>query len=255
MKTLIFGSTAAKHWFPDFRDPKDLDTLSPESLMEKDRQNYWYGDSSQWVIDNNVDDRFVDKDTLYAMKAAHFNWDVHWDKTAYDILFFQKKGLVLKHDLYKMFLKDFKAFYGARWASLKDKTSTTFFEDAVIRKYVHDSIHEAVAYYDAPLYFRILKNETSVECSREKFEELSHSDKLKLVREEIFVTALERYLVPNNMRYSKQRAYYQSLKKLTTTMSSGWFSLFIIENFSQLTMHEDDYVQKFLDNENKLILC
>lgn len=63
MKTLIFGSTASKHWFPDFRDPKDLDVLSPETLMEKERQNYWYGDSSQWVIDNNVDDRFVDKDT------------------------------------------------------------------------------------------------------------------------------------------------------------------------------------------------
>lgn len=32
--SLIFGSTAAKHWFPDFpREPHDLDLISKKGFM------------------------------------------------------------------------------------------------------------------------------------------------------------------------------------------------------------------------------
>lgn len=252
MKSLIFGSAAAKHWFPEWREPKDLDILTQEEFMSKDRQHYWYGASSQWILDHNKDPEYVDADLLYTIKAAHFNWDIFWDKTAYDIVQFQKLGLQVNKELYKLLVKDFTEFHGKRWASLKGKNATTFFEDAVHRVYVHDSIHDAVAYYDEPLYHRILKSPDSVACSEEKFNQLSLDDQLKLVREEIFVTALERWLVPTNFQVPKQLAYQRSLKKLVTTMSSGWFSLFIIENFSKLTRHEDDYVARFNANSHKL---
>lgn len=252
MKSLIFGSTAAKHWFLEWREPKDLDIITQEPMMSRERQHYWAGDSSQWILDHNQDGKYVDPDILYTIKAAHFNWDIWWDKTAFDIIQFQNKGLKVNHELYKLLVKDFIRIHGKKWASLKDKTATTFFEDAVQRKYVHDSIHDAVAYYNEPLYYRILKRSDSVECSEEKFNTLSEGDKLKLVREEVFVTALERYLIPEDFKVPKQVAYYRSLKKLITTMSSGWFSLYMIENFSKLTRHEDDYVAKFNQNKHKL---
>lgn len=249
---MIFGSTAAKFWFPDFREPKDLDVLQKESIMTPNVQSYWYGDSSEFILKNNKHPEYVEAEFLYTIKAAHAHWNIHWDKTMADIIFFQKKWLKIDAELFGLLIKDFTAFHGVRHASLKGKNAKTFFEDAVPRKYIHDSIHEAVAFYERPLYERILKSVGSVECSREKFEELSLQDRQKLVKEEVYVTALERYLVPNGFKYSSWRAYSQSLKKLITTMSSGWFSRFIIENYSQLFKPDSDYVERFKQNQHKL---
>lgn len=255
---MIFGSTAARFWFPDFREPKDLDILSPlEPNPTKEVQYYWYGASSQYILDNNKHPEYVDPEFLYTLKAAHANFNVFWEKTMGDIVFFQRKGLQIHDELYKLAAADFKALYGKRHAEamLKGKTSITFFQDAVPRKYIHDSIHEAVAYYDSPLYERILKGDGTVACSKEKFEALSFEDQLRLVKEEVFVTALERFLIPEEFRYSTQRAYWLSLKKLITTMSSGWFSRFIIGNYDALAVNKDNYVKTFNDNSHKLILC
>jgi len=160
----------------------------------------------------------------------------------------------LDETLYKLAFTDFKALYGKRWASLKGKDSKTFFEDAVKRKYVHDTIHEAVAYYERPLYERILTGK-GVECSQEKFEALSHEDQLKLAKEEIFVTSLERFLITSDFKFSSHRGYWLSLKKFVCSMSSGWMSRFLIDNFEKLAKNNDDYVAKFKQNKEKLILC
>jgi hypothetical protein len=104
------------------------------------------------------------------------------------------------------------------------------------------------------LYEKILLGGDSVLCSERKFFELPHEDRLKLVKEEVFVTALERYLIPMDFKMSSQLAYWRSLKKLITTMSSGWFSKFIIENYSLLALNKDKYVEVFNKNQHKLIL-
>lgn len=252
---MIFGSTAAKFWFPDFREPKDIDTLDKEGKMTQKAQSYWFGTSSQYIIDNHVGHCYVNPQFLYTIKAAHAKWNIHWDKTMSDIVFFQRKGLQIHDELYRLLMVDFTVLHGKKWASLEGQDSKTFFEDAVKRKYVHDTIHDAVAYYDRPLYERILKKDDgSVGCSKEKFFSLSHQEQLQLIKEEVFVTALERFLVPEDFCFSQQRAYWLSLKKLITTMSSGWFSKFIIENYSLLAINRDNYVAKFNDNKDKLQL-
>lgn len=182
---MIFGSTAAKFWFPDFREPNDLDTLQKESVVTPNAQSYWYGESSEFIIKNNKHPEYVDAEFLYTIKAGHAHWNIHWDKTMADIVFFQNKGLKIHTELFNLLIKDFAAFHGVRNASLKGKNSKTFFEDAVPRKYIHDSIHEAVAFYERPLYERILKSAGSVECYRDKFEELSLQDRQRLVKEEV----------------------------------------------------------------------
>lgn len=254
MKTLIFGSTAIKHWFPEFRDPKDLDIISQEPVMTQGIQHYWFP-TCQYFLDNNKDSTYLDPEFLYHCKAATLGWNVHWDKTVNDVLFFQQHGFKLNTDLYKLLVKDFTQIHGKKWASLKGKDSTSFFEDSVARKYNHDSIHEAVAYYNEPIYKSVLKGPESVLCDKDKFEKLLFEDKIKMVKEEVFVTALERFLIPNDFKYSANLAYWRSLKKLTTTMSSGWFKMFIIANFIDLYKNSDDYVQKFNNNQEKLKLC
>lgn len=258
---IIIGSTAAKKHFPDFREPKDLDVLErPEKQAalkashkgERRLECYYYGTSSDYLLDKG--EEYASPEQLYTLKAAHFKFDVHWEKTASDIIFFQRKGVKLDEELYRLAFADFKALYGKRWASLKGKDSKTFFMDAVKRKYVHDSVHETVKYYERPLYESILTGE-GVQCSKEKFEALSHEDQIKLAKEEIFATALERFLVPSEFKFSANRAYWLSLKKFVTTMSSGFMSKFLIDNFEKLAKNNDDYVGKFHKNKEKLILC
>ncbi len=252
MKKLIFGSTAAKFFFPDFRTPKDLDFISKEGFMSREEQHY-YWPCFDWILENNVDPFYVDAESLYAIKAAQSAFYFNWDKTVSDLFFFQKKGLSLNVPLYKSCLKDFTAHYGKKHATLEGKDSKAFFADHVVREYDHDSLHMAIAYYEEPLYFRIQKNENTVACCQKKFDNLSFEDKLKVVYEECMVTALERFLIPNNFEFSVQRAYALSLKKLFISMSSGWFRQFIIENYIHLWKCPDrDFITKF-HTSNKLI--
>ena len=154
----------------------------------------------------------------------------------------------MDENLYKSLVKDWIGVHGRKWASLKNKDSTTFFEDAVIRKYIHDSIHEAVAVYDKPLYENLIVD--GVNCSKEGFDKLSLADKVLLTKEEIWVTALERYHIPSDFKCGHAKAYGESLKKLATTMSSGWFKFFILDNFNLLTGCKDKtYIEKFKQAE------
>ena len=247
---MIFGSTAIKHHFPDFRDPKDLDRMDKDGKMSKEEQAYWVPTFGE-LIEKSKNKKYLDPDFLLTIKASHANWNIHWDKTMFDILFLKRKGCKIIKPLYDKLVKDWKNVHGRMSAPLKGKTADTFFEDAVTRNYIHDDIHEAVAFYDTPLYTKILKSpETnSVECSKEKFDNLSKDDKVKLIKEEIFVTALERWIIPNNYDYSEGRAYNASLKKFVTTMSSGWISYWMIDNFEKLIKNKFPYVKKFKENE------
>ncbi len=253
MKELIFGSVAAKYWFPDFREPKDLDYMSQQGRKERSEQHYWWP-TFQEISEKNKDSKYADPEFLLTIKMAHSRWDIHWEKTAADILFFLNKGAKPDEEIYKKLIKDFQETHGKRWVSFKGKDSETFFQDAVERKYNHDDIHAAIAYYDKPLYEKILKEpeSKSVACSKIKFDKLSEGDKVLLVKEEVFVTALERYLIPNNFKYSQNLAYHKSLKKLLTSMAeSGWFCRWMIFNYNLLAKNNDwTFISKFKQKFN-----
>lgn len=249
---LIFGSTAIKYFYPEFREPKDLDVISKVSVMEKEHQAYWI-DSFEEVLEINKGLIFVDPDLILTIKASHAGWDIHWSKTMGDILFLKSKGHKINKPLYRKLVKDWIKVHGKKWASLKNKDSETFFEDSVKRKYVHDDIHDAVAVYDQPLYTKLLCE--GVTCSEDGFNKLSLEDQLLLVKEEVWVTALERFLIPADFKMNQQLAYWKSLKKLMTTMSSGYFKLFMIDNYESLYKNTDlSYIEKFknAEKQNKL---
>lgn len=260
MKNIIIGSFAQKFWDKSFREPKDFDILVLPEEQELYKTKHvglrcepaWYGPSSQWICDNS-DNWYASEEVLHTIKAAQLKFDVFWNKTANDVIYYQQKNVPINPELFKLCLADFTSLHGERWAKLKGKDSKTFFKDAVKRKYVHDSIHEAVAYYDRPLYESILTGD-GVMCSKDKFFQLPHEDQVRCAKEEIYVTALERFLVPEDFTMNARRAYWLSLKKFITTMSSGWMSKFLIENFKYLNEDISDYVSRFEQNQNKLIL-
>jgi hypothetical protein len=253
-KKLIFGSTALKHWFPDYPyEPKDLDLITQDKTKEK-RVDKYYDPALQIILENNKDSVYIDPDLLLTLKAAHANWLIHWEKTMAHILFLKSKDLKINKPIYLKIKKEFKKIHGRENAPLKNKNAAEFFSDKVSRKYNHDDLHQAVAYYEEPLFFRILDRSDSVECREDKFEQLSYEDKIKLAKEEIFVTALERYLIPTDFRYNRRKAYNESLRKFVTTMSTGWMSYFLIDNFQELLYKQERYDELFLKNKNKVRL-
>lgn len=242
---MIIGSTAMKHWFPECREPKDLDIISKKKIMTEKEQHY-YIPEFEALLDLNKESKYITPENLLTLKASHFGWNIHWDKTAYDIIFLKKKGFKINRELYTILHNGWKKIHGEKWAKLEKKNPDKFFDDAVKRIYNHDEIHEIVAVYDRPLYERILKEEGKVGCSQTKFNLLSDEDKTNLILEETWVTALERYLIPNNFEFSIQHAYHLSLSKLVKSMSSGWFKFEVIDRYHDIYKNKTNlWVEKF----------
>ena len=109
-----------------------------------------------------------------------------------------------------------------------------FFNDAVKKVHDHDYLHELFAYYEKPLYTRLLRQADLAWCDEDKWLQLSHEDKLKCIAEEVQVIATERFLVPNHWRYSSKLAYAKSLQKVCTTLCSGWFRDYAIDHYPEV---------------------
>lgn len=248
MKMLI-GSAAARHWYPEFRHPKDIDYISEEEILNTDSK---FCSSFKFLVERYPVD-IAPPHVLYTLKASHAAWDIHWDKTMYDIQFFQSKKLQIDEELFVELYKDCEERYGKKRAYL-NKSNDEFFEDGVSRIYEHDSIHAAIAFHNAPLYELIKKDSTKALTSFDLFNQLSYGDKINLCLEEIYVTALERFLIPSNFKISHVTAFMRALKLLITSMSRGWFPKFIIQNYLDITLKKRyDYSQIFDKNKEKLI--
>jgi hypothetical protein len=253
MKMLI-GSQAAKYWFSDFpRQPKDIDYISEEEINDSDSK---FCPSFKYLLEK-YPVKIASPEILYTLKVSHSFWDIKWDKTVFDIRFFQSKGIKLNEELFYILYKDCEKRYGVKKAYL-NKSNESFFEDGVERKYIHDDIHRAISYYEQPLYEKIKNDNTKALTSKELFLNLSLEDKIKLCEEEIFVTALERFLIPKNFNIPPKVAYLKACKSLIVSMSKGWFPKFIVENYLDISKNNDyNFIVKFKKalNEGKIHEC
>lgn len=244
--SLIFGSVAAKHWFPDFREPKDLDYISKENHMTPEVQHYWNG-AFEYVLANNKDQKYVDPDFLYTIKVSHAAWDVRWEKTIHDIMFLRRKGCKLDKALYDALYAHWSVFHRQKRINLNVKNEE-FFTQYVGRKLDHDWLHGYLAFGAEPMHNRIRKDLGSPLCSEKLWTALSDDDKVKCALEEVYVIATERF-IPRG--YPPKFAKTKSLKNLITTMTKGWFNLFLIENYETLQKHDNTHwINKLKDLPN-----
>jgi len=246
---VLIGSTALKKLYPDFyREPKDIDILTDEKI-EKAK-----GVDSYQVKTFELSGYFIGKmptiDQLYTIKVSHIFWDKGFDKHISDIRFLKEKGAKLIPELYQALYKEWEHLYGKKKAKL-NVSAEDFFQSTVKRIYEHDSIHQSVAYYDKPLFNKILIGE--VQVSKDKFEAMPYTEKLQLVREEVYATALERLIIPSEYTFNARRAYWWALMKTITSFSKGWFPLFVVENITELWKPDINYVKKHKDNYEMLI--
>jgi hypothetical protein len=256
---ILIGSRALKYWFPDARDPKDYDYISNvangnfhiEGCNGLKYEYYWipefeclYTDFREYITEIGCESYVATPELLLTLKLSHANWNIHWEKTMFDIAYLQEKGVRHVIQLLSIFYQAFEKIHGKKKAYLA-KSNDDFFKDNVNRRYVHDDLHLTVAYGERPLYESIKKDLSKAAVSVALFLQLPRESQLQLCREEIYVTALERFLIPRDFRMSKLAAYRAAAKQLVTSMSSGWFPRFIILNWLALQNPDIDYVAKF----------
>lgn len=225
---LIFGSCAMKHWFPDCRIPNDLEYITEEK--------YWIP-AFQYILDNNKHDLYVDKDLLYTIKVSHAAWDIHWDKTMYDIVFLKNKGCQFDKTFYDLLYQDWTKLHRAKKVNLNVKNED-FFTNRVTRMIEHDELHKILAFYEEPLHTRIRKDLNSPLCNEKLFDLLSEDDKIRCALEEIMVIGTERFMFNGTKSYVA--AKHKALKLLITSMTTGWFNRFLILNFEPLIKSENE---------------
>lgn len=176
---------------------------------------------------------------LAVLKRSHLWRDYKWDRhiTQYHFCF-GDKGLsgLLYRDYHKELARERQKLTLKAYPQGNPKLNQSneeFFDDAVKKEFDHDWIHELVAYGKRPMYTRLKSPEKTdlAWCEGDLWERLSHIDKLRCVAEETTVIACERFMIPSNWMHGERRAYAKALKKVCTTLCSGWFRDFAIDNY------------------------
>ena len=244
---LLIGSRALNYWFDSVKisDSTDWDVISPEPiegcewhdpnlLNNKDIANY--ASSKLIELPNGSEARVVIPLGLTLIKRSHLWRNLSFQK---HITHYHKQlAPYCKWDYLDM------EFLEKRIALTKEQfpqgnpnlmqSKEDFFDDAVPKVYDHDYLHELVAYYDKPLYTRLLRNTSLAWCERDKWNTLTNSDKALCVAEEVQVIAIERFLISKNWDYPCKLAYMKALEKVCTTLCSGWFRDFAIDNYPEI---------------------
>ena len=258
MTKILIGSRAIKHHFPDFtREPKDYDYISDEPKLP--------GEDSHWndgvaAFAAKYPDPIACPDALATLKYSHAFWQIgdSWSKHMYDYWFLTtKKGAVVDMEMVDVLYKQWTIIHGAKKARLSEQNEM-FFKKTVERKYVHDSLHEAMKFYYEPMFQKIKVDKSKAAVSRRMFEELSHEDQLKCALEEIYVVALERFLIPADFKMHPKSARQEALRLLITSMTKGFFPRFMVTHWNELFVANNDnsFVERFklARDEGRLIL-
>lgn len=235
---ILIGSVAIRHHFPDFnREPKDTDYIVCEPT-ERDKEN----NIEYLVIPAlcNLKEKVLPPDLLYTLKVSHLFWDLSWDKHMFDVQFLKSKGCKLNEKLFYELYEYWQIKHSQNKRSNLQTSSKDFFDNA-LKTYDHDYLHTLIN--PTPTYQKILKDNAEVEPDEVKYNQLTHAEKIDLVREELYVMAYER-LAGRDYRV----AYSWMLKKFIMHHAPMYEALFIIDNYKELRKPFINYKKK-LDYE------
>jgi hypothetical protein len=253
MTALIVGSHALAYWYGDeAREPKDLDVFATDKIASGDI--FWDDDFKSW-LGEKPGIRYATPDELITIKASHAYWELRngsWNKHMGDMLYLKKRGARISSELHDMLYRVWERRHGAKQVNLTLEAAD-FFNDAVKRVYDHDSIHDSVAYGERPLYESVLKDGATVQVDMAKVRALPYGAQVRLFREEIYATALERKVIPSDYTCSPRWAYAWALRRTITSLTKGWSARFIVANYDVFYRPDTDYVARHLSRADRLI--
>lgn len=174
-----------------------------------------------------------------AIKLSHMPYDILWHKhKQYTLLLAKLTDRQYNEDLYGLLKRHWKEVHGGSKSHLSlYKTKCEFFEDFVPKQHEHDYLHELVAFPDKPIYTECLKDGHEVMIDNWKWKGLHLCRKIRMMREEVAVIALERWLIPTlskgQRKFTIQEAWNKSLHKVVTQLTKNEFSEFIVLHLNQ----------------------
>lgn len=221
--------------------------------------------SAQWLLDHQhtiVAGSFEDEcgnvfdvantEILYLTKKAHIHYAIHYNKNIADYT-------LLKSHVDADKAQEYMPYFKMRAQETKERINKTlpklnrsnkeFFDrskNVVGYIFEHDDIHEAIKHYERPVYEMMKRDFSSAWCEKDMFHELPHEYKIRCVQEEAYVIALERYIVLQKGPQDHFEAYKAALQRICTTLCSGFFRDFAMDNyFEVLDAYSSNYVKLF----------
>lgn len=204
------------------------------------------------------------KHTLFCIKAGHIIYPhKQWEKHIQDYHVLRPQVVVTEISSYtKEFIALHRKCTKERMGSkgtpkLVGVSKQDFFDNKVIKYYVHDNVHRSIAHKDRPMYEFMQENINSVECSKSLWDKFTYEDKVMCVLEEAYTIALERKIIPlmkgnPGIIWSPFDAFKWALMRICTTLCSGWYRQFSIDNyFTILNAYGPGYINKFEQNISK----
>jgi hypothetical protein len=279
---VIMSAEEFRVWSKMFRSR--IQTLLPRSpkkfkaSMQGNGHTVYYeieiaeeGDSNQFLLDNHIDtinqysrlQGFFGEDLLvprlpylYLTKKSHLIYPVHFEKNIEDYHLIKNSQTMkafkvdeISQEYYDLRRQEAVQRYGQKTPKLNVTTEDFFSSKLNVPNYfVHDNIHEMVAHFDKPIFTMMQKDSSKAWCERDLFDKLSREYQVKCVMEEAYTIALERYIIPqvDNDFIDPHEAYKRAVKRICTTLTSGWFREFAIENYKTvLEWYDKDYVKNF----------
>lgn len=257
MTNILIGSRALTYWEPSLivKPETDWDVISKEPIPGTE----WHQES---ILNNSqlaglcTDEaifRYQNEwgilaglDVLAAIKRSHLHRELGFDKHITMYHKYLKPHLDCSRPEVVEFYKErqkltFKEFPQVT-PSLKQSVED-FFDDAVTKVYDHDYLHELFAFEDKPMYTKMQRDSTQAWCEKDLWDTFTYQQKLHCVAEEAYVIATERFMVPRDWNYASKLAYFTAVKKICTTLTSGWFRDFAIDNYPEIIAQYSE--QKF----------
>jgi hypothetical protein len=178
---------------------------------------------------------------LFLTKRSHLHLNVHFDKTMADF-----HGLKDGHD--PQVLAALQPYFRLRHQEALDRAqarhpklnvpNAAFFDRSktlVGYVFIHDDLHEAIKHFDRPVYEMMKTDLTQAWCDKDLFAQLPLDHRLKCVQEEAYVIAIERYLALEKGPHDDPfLAYKEALRRICTTLCSGFFRDFAVEHYFSL---------------------
>lgn len=253
MQPILIGSRALAYWDKSFKlkENTDWDVISVNPIEGAEfhdanfLNNYnmrMYSVPSDLTL-NGVSLDVISLDGLRLIKRSHlwreYNFEKHMCHYVKHIMPSISRLGTRPYDLtaWNWLLEERISLTKKAFPQTNPKLNVTkddFFDDYVVKKYDHDLLHEIVSYYDKPMYSLLQDGTDSVWCSKSKWDELEHFQKCYCVAEEAYVIAAERFLIRSDWKKSKRISFIWAMNKICTTLTSGWFRDFAIDNYAHI---------------------
>lgn len=134
----------------------------------------------------------------------------------------------------------------------KSMSNEDFFDDAVNRIFEHDEIHRIISAPNEPLYLKLKTDKSKAAYDDALWLGLANDERTQAVREECYVIALERFLIPyalQDRKYPYSHAFSRSLEKACTTLDTGLFREYAIDNWQTIRVFDPQTFNKFFHSK------